>query len=223
MTHSSPAAALRRAPQRASLNSPSLPALLGDRSRLRQALADRHAAIAAIEVTWVAASEADAAQHASRDVRMDDRSTWDHATWDRYLVAASKHEPDYKPRIMRLLREAESLERLLAMLDPARHAGSGQSGERTMRNQRPGDGVSALPPLCYIRHPTTGQTVEIRRGEEGFYPMGTKCSPECLNAKLAHPPMREQVQAMQHGSLLGWDTPGADPAMWVRSAAPEAS
>ena len=83
-----------------------------------------------------------------------------------------------------------------------------------MSNERPSGGASALPPLCYIRHPTTGETVEIRRSEDGYHPIGTKCSPECLNAKLAHPPTPEQILAMKHGSLMGWNTPGADPAKW---------
>ena len=46
--------------------------------------------------------------------------------------------------------------------------------------------TAKLPPLCYIRYPTTSETVEIRRGEDGWHPANTKCSPECLNAKLAH-------------------------------------
>ncbi len=78
------------------------------------------------------------------------------------------------------------------------------------------DAASELPPLCFIRHPDTGETVEIRRGENGWLPANTRCSPECLNARLAHPPTSEQVLAMKHGSLMGWDTPGARPAMWRR-------
>lgn len=45
---------------------------------------------------------------------MDDRSTWDKATWSRYLAAAA-HEPDFKPQIMRFLRKINSIETLLAM------------------------------------------------------------------------------------------------------------
>lgn len=83
----------------------------------------------------------------------------------------------------------------------------------------PEHSATALPPLCYARHPTTGETVEIRRGETGYHPANTKCSPECLNSKLAQPPTPEQVLAMKHGSLMGWDTKGANPAMWARAAA----
>ena len=81
------------------------------------------------------------------------------------------------------------------------------------------DNASALPSLCYIRHPETGETVLIIRDEGGWHPAHTKCLPECLNAKLEPPPTAEQILAMKHGSLIGWDTPGADPAMWQRAAA----
>lgn len=80
------------------------------------------------------------------------------------------------------------------------------------------DDPGTLPPLCYIRHPETGETVAILRGESGWHPANTRCSPECLNARLAHPPTPEQVLAMKHGSLMGWDTPGADAAKWRRAA-----
>ena len=46
---------------------------------------------------------------------MDDRATWDTATWNRYLAAAETCEPVFKPRIRRLLVEIENLEKLLVM------------------------------------------------------------------------------------------------------------
>jgi hypothetical protein len=73
-----------------------------------------------------------------------------------------------------------------------------------------------LPPLCYIAHPTTGATVAIHRGENGYRDPGTLCSPACLNNHLPHPPTEDDISAMRHGSLIGWDTPGADPAFWRR-------
>ena len=78
--------------------------------------------------------------------------------------------------------------------------------------------TTGLPRLCYIRHPETGETVEIRRGENGWHEANTRCSPECLNARLAHPPTAEQVLAMKHGSIIGWDSPGANPKRWKRAA-----
>jgi len=73
-----------------------------------------------------------------------------------------------------------------------------------------------LAPLCYIRHVTTGETVAIHRGENGYRAVGTLCSPECLNSRLPRPPTEEDISAMRHGSLIGWDSPGADPAFWRR-------
>ena len=86
-----------------------------------------------------------------------------------------------------------------------------------MSGNSPSRAASPLPPICYIRHPETGETVEIRRGEAGWHPADTRCSPACLNARLAHPPTPEQVLAMKHGSIIGWDTPGENPAMWKRA------
>jgi hypothetical protein len=115
MTDPSPAATMRRALPPASTTSPSFTALLGDRGRLRSALLDKRATIAWLETAWVAAAETDAAIGRARTVRMDNRETWDRATWDRYLAAASRHEPDYMPRIRRLLGEIDNIEKLLAL------------------------------------------------------------------------------------------------------------
>jgi hypothetical protein len=82
---------------------------------LRSAPLAKRATIARLETAWVAAAEADAAVGRSRDVRMDDRETWDRADWDRYLAAASKHEPDYLPRIKRRPGEITNIEKLLAL------------------------------------------------------------------------------------------------------------
>ena len=76
--------------------------------------------------------------------------------------------------------------------------------------------AKSLLPLCYIRHPTTGATVEIHRGKNGYHPIGTLCSPEGLNGRLPHRPTEDDISAMRHGSLIGWDTPGADPDCWRR-------
>jgi len=73
-----------------------------------------------------------------------------------------------------------------------------------------------LPPRCYIRHVTTGETVAIDRGENGYRTVGTLCSPACLNSRLPQPPTEDDISPMRHGSLIGWDTPGADPAFWRR-------
>ncbi len=115
MTHLSLAAPARDAPPHASTPPADFTALLGDRSRLRSALENKRISITMLESDWVAAAEADAAVGRGRTVRMDDRETWDRPTWDRYLAAASKYEPDYMPRIKRLLGEIDNLLKLLAL------------------------------------------------------------------------------------------------------------
>jgi hypothetical protein len=88
----------------------------------------------------------------------------------------------------------------------------------TATNSKTEGGRTALPPLCYVRHPGKGETVQIRLGQNGWHPANTTCSPECLNAKLPRVPTSAEVLAMKHGSMMGWDTPGANPEMWKRSA-----
>ncbi len=123
MTHLSPPATPRHVPPSATAAPPAFAALLGDRGQPLRALRDKRAAIARLEAAWVAAAETDAAAGRRSGVRMDDRETWDRATWDRYLTAASRHEPDYMPRIQRLLREIDNIETLLALPSgPAAHA-----------------------------------------------------------------------------------------------------
>lgn len=80
----------------------------------------------------------------------------------------------------------------------------------------PASAAAALPPLCYVRHPTSGETITIFRDEDGYRPAATLCSPECLNSKLVPPPTEPQINAMKHGSMFGWDTPGARPEFWER-------
>lgn len=84
---------------------------------------------------------------------------------------------------------------------------------------KPDSVAKEMPPLCYVRHPSSGETVAIVRGEDGYRPAGTRCSPECLNAKLDRVPGEAQINAMKHASMFGWDTPGARPEFWERRQA----
>jgi hypothetical protein len=115
MTHLSPSPAARRTAPSVLPSSQPYPLLSGYRAQLDDALTAKRAAIAGLEAAWVAAAETDAARHAARHVRIDDRATWDKSTWVRYLAAAAVHEPRFKPHIMRLLREISSIETGLAM------------------------------------------------------------------------------------------------------------
>ncbi|MEO8716537.1 MAG: hypothetical protein ABI369_16150, partial [Acetobacteraceae bacterium] len=83
-----------------------------DRKGLRQGIAERRQHLLDLETALVAACEARAARGRARGVRMDDRETWDKATWTRYLDAATTLEPEYDPRMRRLLREIDRLARL---------------------------------------------------------------------------------------------------------------
>ena len=71
--------------------------------------------------------------------------------------------------------------------------------------------MSTLPPLCYSRHPETGRTILIVRGETGYHPVQTDLAPEQLNGVLAEVPTALQVEAMLVGCMFGWNVPGADP------------
>ena len=115
MTHITHSAVLRRLPTHASVSQRPAPALLGNRTALRGAVAAKRAQIVALETDWVAAAETEAGRQAGKGVRTDDRATWDGPFWARYLAAAATIEPTYKPRIKQLLREIDCLERLLAM------------------------------------------------------------------------------------------------------------
>ena len=91
------------------------PSLGIDHQHLRAIIADRRAALSAIEIEMVGKCEEVAARAAPRHVRLDDRGTWDRAMWNRYLSAAAALEPDYMPQMLRLHAEVERLERILLL------------------------------------------------------------------------------------------------------------
>ena len=77
--------------------------------------------------------------------------------------------------------------------------------------------AAGLPELCFSTLQTTGQLICIKRGESGYYPSewdtedkerNVELEDE-LNEKLGVTPA--QRQAMEIGSMAGWDVPGADP------------
>lgn len=71
---------------------------------------------------------------------------------------------------------------------------------------------ATLPPCCFARLPSTGQTIAINRGETGYYPVVSSHTPEQLNAALPEPPTPEQIEAMLAGSMFGWKQLISDPA-----------
>jgi hypothetical protein len=114
MTDPRPATARPVSPARAR-SDPSVLNPTDQQAHIQGALTALRAQITFLETAWVAVSEAEAARGRSRDVRMDERSTLDRATWARYLAAAAAHEPAFMPKIKRLLCEIDRLERALAL------------------------------------------------------------------------------------------------------------
>lgn len=79
--------------------------------------------------------------------------------------------------------------------------------------------MSNLPERCHAILLSSGALIEIRRGEHGYYPLrrdGMLIRGEEAIAIRDEMNAAESVtvsvrMAMEHGSMFGWDTPGADP------------
>ena len=84
--------------------------------------------------------------------------------------------------------------------------------------------AEGLPELCFSILKTTGQLICIKRGESGYYPSDWDTGDKERNVELAdelneHLGLRPvQRQAMEIGSLAGWDVPGADPKAYEQDA-----
>ena len=78
-----------------------------------------------------------------------------------------------------------------------------------------------LPEIAYVDHtwdksPTAAPVLAVKRGESGFYPIRTTLTADELNEKAGVTEF--QREAMQLGSMMGWDAPGAHPALHERIA-----
>jgi hypothetical protein len=69
--------------------------------------------------------------------------------------------------------------------------------------------LEKLPVECGSRDLKTDAPILIRRGVMGFWPMPPRFDPDRFNEEHGISPA--QVEAMQIGSMFGWDCPGADP------------
>jgi hypothetical protein len=87
-----------------------------DPTRITAAIVNKRSQIAAIELEWTSASERAAARSLGGAARLGARGTWDRATWDRYLSAASDCQESYLPRLRRLYAEIARLEQLAVPL-----------------------------------------------------------------------------------------------------------
>jgi hypothetical protein len=72
-----------------------------DRNRLREAIGVRSQRLAKREADLVAACEKAVAHGAGRHIRLDDRTTWDRAAWNRYIEIATRLEPAFMPDLFR--------------------------------------------------------------------------------------------------------------------------
>ena len=82
--------------------------------------------------------------------------------------------------------------------------------------------AEGLPNLCFSTLPTTGELICIKKGESGYYRSDWSTDDPERNAELADynnerlGVTSEQRQAMECGSMHGWDCPGADPSTYER-------
>ena len=85
---------------------------------------------------------------------------------------------------------------------------------------------AALPEHCYAVLPGSGQLVEVRRGEKGYYPCAYSTGDREYNKVLANQfnahegISKAQAAAMLAGSMFGWNVPAADPACYNAEGIP---
>ena len=92
-----------------------------------------------------------------------------------------------------------------------------------VEDERIGKVAEGLPELCFSTLRTTGQLICIKRGETGYYPSDWDTGDKEGNVELADELNEDlgvtpiQRQAMEIGSMAGWDVPGADPKHYEES------
>lgn len=87
--------------------------------------------------------------------------------------------------------------------------------------------AKGLPELCYSVHESTGELIVIKRGECGYHQTDYSTNDKERNVELADRLNEKlevdmwQRQAMEVGSICGWDVPGADPAKYLEPYNPQ--
>jgi hypothetical protein len=78
--------------------------------------------------------------------------------------------------------------------------------------------LDRLPAMCATRLPGTGETIVLKRGEAGYWPLPEGWTIDRFNA--AFDPTPAQIAAMEAGSMIGWDVPAADPTNYDSTGRP---
>lgn len=72
--------------------------------------------------------------------------------------------------------------------------------------------LAKLPAMCASRDLATDAPILIKRGAMGYWPCPPSFDVDAFNVR--HDVTPAQREAMECGSMFGWDTPGADPDTW---------
>ena len=87
--------------------------------------------------------------------------------------------------------------------------------------------AEGLPEMCFSVLGTTGELICLKRGVTGYFPSEYSVDDKEKNIELADRYNEKlgvtmwQRQAMEVGSLCGWDVPGADPAKYQEPLSPQ--
>ena len=80
--------------------------------------------------------------------------------------------------------------------------------------------AEGLPDMCFSTLKSTGDLICIKRGESGYYPSDWNTADKARNEDMADELNEKlgvtsaQRQAMEVGSMAGWNVPGANPAAY---------
>ena len=72
--------------------------------------------------------------------------------------------------------------------------------------------LAKLPRMCASRLLSDGSPIFIRRGVSGYFPAAPGFDVDYFNA--IHWITPAQIEAMEAGSMFGWEVPAADPDNW---------
>jgi hypothetical protein len=71
-----------------------------------------------------------------------------------------------------------------------------------------------LPEKSFAILNTTGETILIKRGEQGYYPQDSLKNADVNELNETLGVTKAQAEAMYHASMFGWDIPASNPKMW---------